>query len=424
MRYVVEHISKVWRKSAGTARRPRSYWAACRILTVSLVVILGGANRSSALSVERCVSTDNHVYMIVTTTNAFTQVTSVAMTSGNASACSENPAAGQVLTSAATGQGSLLPDRVRTAILSGFTTNQVSCAGNFVANAAGGKGVLTLPGGAVTVSADPASSTAATVAVATADVGAPGPGLVPAAVDVAGLSRSITGCSTGPGVSMVFPTNGGATTYSDSTSGEVASQTVTLDDTEGSGVGNRAPGHTTAPTQANPDGFGLQGNCSIPSSCQIIVFIGHQNGSPGFGVAVAGFTTATSEGIVTSTENAAQNENFNTPTPTTTPTNTNTPTPTPTPTNTFTPTPTPTPTNTNTPTPTPTPTNTFTPTPTPTPTPTRTPSPSFTPTPTPTNTRPPVPVVPSPTSPAGLVMIGALGIGLLWALRRFGRTVP
>jgi hypothetical protein len=39
-----------------------------------------------------------------------------------------------------------------------------------------------------------------------------------------------------------------------------------------------------------------------------------------------------------------------------------------------------------------------------------------------TPTRPPIPVVPSPTSPAGLVMIGGLGIGLLWALRRLART--
>jgi hypothetical protein len=98
----------------------------------------------------------------------------------------------------------------------------------------------------------------------------------------------------------------------------------------------------------------------------------------------------------------------NTPTPTLTPTNTNTPTPT----------------NTNTPTPTSTPTATFTPTSTNTPTntPTRTSTPTNTPTPPPTNTRPPIPVVPSPMSPSGMLMIGALGIGLLWALRRIGRV--
>jgi hypothetical protein len=97
----------------------------------------------------------------------------------------------------------------------------------------------------------------------------------------------------------------------------------------------------------------------------------------------------------------------NTPTPTVTPTSTPTDTPT------DTPTPTPTNTPTNTPTDTPTNTPTETPTPTPTDTPTNTPPP--------TNTRPPIPVVPSPMSPSGMLMIGALGIGLLWALRRIGR---
>lgn len=87
--------------------------------------------------------------------------------------------------------------------------------------------------------------------------------------------------------------------------------------------------------------------------------------------------------------------------------------PTPTPTNT--PTETPTPTNTPTVTPTSTPTDTPTPTPTPTQTPTRTPTLS------PTPTSPPVPVVPSPTSPAGILMIGGLALGMLWMLRRAAR---
>lgn len=33
---------------------------------------------------------------------------------------------------------------------------------------------------------------------------------------------------------------------------------------------------------------------------------------------------------------------------------------------------------------------------------------------------PPIPVVSSPASPAGLKLIGGLAIGLLWALRRLG----
>jgi len=97
-----------------------------------------------------------------------------------------------------------------------------------------------------------------------------------------------------------------------------------------------------------------------------------------------------------------------TPTPTVTPTNT--------PTNTPTVTPTRTPTNT--------PTNTFTPTNTPTQTPTRTPTltPTQTPPPpTPTFTPPPIPVVSSPTSPAGLLLIIGLALAIGWMLRR---TMP
>jgi hypothetical protein len=68
-----------------------------------------------------------------------------------------------------------------------------------------------------------------------------------------------------------------------------------------------------------------------------------------------------------------------------------------------------------------------------TPTPTNTPTPSASATPTPTNTRtptntagptstvPPIPVVPSPMSPSGLLMIGALGVALVLSLRRIAK---
>jgi hypothetical protein len=62
-----------------------------------------------------------------------------------------------------------------------------------------------------------------------------------------------------------------------------------------------------------------------------------------------------------------------------------------------------------------------TPTPTGTPTPTRTATPTTTNTPGATNTVPPIPVVPSPMSPGGLSMIGALGVALILSLRRIGR---
>jgi uncharacterized repeat protein (TIGR01451 family) len=55
-----------------------------------------------------------------------------------------------------------------------------------------------------------------------------------------------------------------------------------------------------------------------------------------------------------------------------------------------------------------------TPTPTPTATPTNSPSP--------TPTSPPIPVVPTPGSPAGLLLIGGLGLSIAWMLRRAERT--
>lgn len=87
-----------------------------------------------------------------------------------------------------------------------------------------------------------------------------------------------------------------------------------------------------------------------------------------------------------------------TATPTNTPTNTGTSTATRTPTNT----------------PTETPTSTSTRTPTHTPTQTAT----FTQSQTATHTPPPVPVVPSPTSAAGLLLISGLGLSIAWMLRQ------
>ncbi len=44
-------------------------------------------------------------------------------------------------------------------------------------------------------------------------------------------------------------------------------------------------------------------------------------------------------------------------------------------------------------------------------------------TPSPTRTRPPIPVVASPTSPAGLLMILFLALAMLWALTRAARSM-
>ncbi|MBI4515623.1 MAG: hypothetical protein HY699_07385 [Deltaproteobacteria bacterium] len=390
-----------------------------------------------ALTVEHCLSSDNHIYIIIKTGsgNIGTQVTSVAVTAGNANTCTEAPASGAVLTALAAGQGALLPNRMRTTVLDGFLSNTISCAVNFNASAGGGKGVLTLPGGTRTVSADPGSSTETLVSVATADAN------VPAAVDVASVSRAISGCSVS-GTTMVFPSPAGAVVQSNVTTGEVSGQNTTFDDTEGTHVGNMDPGGVGT-KQTTPDGFLLRGNCgSNPATCSVIVFVATQNGAANYGASATGFTVDPNLNV-TSTEQAAQNENFNTPTPTITPTvtptntPTNTPTITPTATPTNTPTETPTATPTRTPTNTPTQTPTFTPTNTPTETPTRTPTrtptetptatPTRTPTATPTNTppptptRPPVPVIPSPTGPAGLALIVGLGAAIALSLRRFAR---
>ena len=130
---------------------------------------------------------------------------------------------------------------------------------------------------------------------------------------------------------------------------------------------------------------------------------------PGLQTAQLGRVTGTaSVNNVTATGTGSGLTTVEAPTPTPTDTPTNTPTPTPT----LTPTPTNTPTNTTTP----------TPTNTPTPTPTRTSTPTPTPTQPPTPTPPPIPVVPSPTSPAGIVLILGLSVSIGWMLRRVGRA--
>ena len=312
---------------------------------------------------ERCVSSDNHVYVIMTTSSARTQVNSVAMTNMSANGCCEFPTSGAVLTAVAAGSGVLLPNRMRTTVISGLPNNFITCGSNFSAGAAGGQGQLTLPGGVGTVSAAGGIfSTQTVVPVTASDVA------VPAAFDASGVSRTIGGCSVS-GETMVFPSTAGVYTPSDVTAGEQASQTVTHDDTEGSTVGNRAPGNNAPPTQSSPDGFTLEGDCTGPATCEVIVFIATQNGAPGAGLAASAFTTDLSD-ITTGTECSAQNVTFNTPTRT--PTATRTATATHTATATLTQTATDTATPTITPTPSGTATATQTPTITQTPTATRT----------------------------------------------------
>ena len=406
-----------------------------RAAAVVVAATLGLSGIASALTVERCVSQDNHAYMIITTGsgNIGTMVTSIGFNAGSPCSLSEIGPDGTVLTAFAAGPGPLLPNRVRTQVISGLPDNSISCSTNFDATAAGGKGALTLPGGTQIVSADPNTTTEPLVPVTTGDTNfATVPGAVPPAVDIL-ASRTITEsgnpvvCS---GNAMVFPIGGSGTTFSDPNTGEVANQSVTLDDTSGTRIGNP----TSQPSR--PDGFLLQGNCSNPATCQTIVFIATMDGANSFGASAAGFT-ADGSFMQNTTEGAQQNQIFNTETPTETPTitptetPTETPTITPTETPTITPTETPTITPTLTPTETPTITPTLTPTITPTETPTITPTltptitptitPTRTPTASPTNTRPPIPVVSSPTSPAGLLMILGLIAAMIWGLSRATR---
>jgi hypothetical protein len=182
------------------------------------------------------------------------------------------------------------------------------------------------------------------------------------------------------------------------------------------------------------DGFTLSSKTSVfpgGEDGQSIIFV-YPNmvlddfnvGAAGFGLNIAALGGANDVGCPTDSDSVlngiARNETSLAPPPTPTPTNTPTSTPTATPTDTPTATPTSTPTNTPTQTPTATPTST--PTNTPTATPTRTPTNTPTATPTVTPTRPPIPVVSSPTSPSGLILIFGLGIGILWGLRRVRHT--
>jgi len=402
------HESAAWRPTIG---RPGAL-----VLLLALFVTMLNPRPAAAIGGVACRSQDNHVYFIIrgTVSSVGTQITSVALTSGNSSLCTESPPSDGVLTALAVGvlgQGGssiLLPNRMRTTVLSGFTNNSVTCA-NFVSSAAGGMGQLTLPDGS-TVSADPAFATVPLVDVHSADSGVGTIATaVPAAADVGTgtvsdptLMRSVPS-GTCMGAAMVFPStqpaacNASPTFVQSSPSlGEQDCQTATLDDTNNSTVGNLAGGsnpHTVGNTQTTRDGFLLQGNCSSsPSTCQLIVFVAQQDGAAGFGAGAAGFKVAAT-GRNFATDQAGTNDSFNdTPTPTRTRTPTRTPTETPTRTATRTPTDTPT----ETPTPTQTPTRTATPTPSQTLTPSQTPtttqtrtvtqSPTVTPTRTPTRT--------------------------------------
>jgi hypothetical protein len=89
------------------------------------------------------------------------------------------------------------------------------------------------------------------------------------------------------GDTVVFPAGGDGATRSDAAAGEVSNQSITLDDTAGTRVGNdRLP-----PVQESPDGFLLRGDCTSLATCEIIVFVAEIGaGGCGASAAAAGFS--------------------------------------------------------------------------------------------------------------------------------------
>src|SRR5579862_5971923 len=122
-----------------------------RVVSGAVVLLASVGPAWGALGGVTCVSNDNHLYFILrSSTTKGTQVTSVALTSGTASSCAEAPPGDGVLTAFASGvQGFgastiLLPNRMRTGIISSKANSSVSC-GDFDPTANGGSGLLTLP---------------------------------------------------------------------------------------------------------------------------------------------------------------------------------------------------------------------------------------------------------------------------------------
>ncbi len=434
------------------------------VAATMMLAMMGTSPAWGVINQQFFVSSNNKLYYVIAANesagNVGVQVNSLVMSSGTAVPLAETePTSDTVVTALATFlTGSLLrtpplSNIMRTEIITDLPDNFIANMGNplngiFDPTANGGDGLLTLPGGTRTVSFSGGTELLMPI---TQSSGA-GNTFVPAGTTTV-VSRRIGDTTFENRTTIVFPNPaGGVVTSNPATcaggsnpgalcspdlnpdtcmgggmctnlGGEAPGQNVTLDETLGSRVGNP----TSQPGVV--DGF------LVPTTTAVIVFV-VDDGASAFGLAATGFDvtgtcsnadTPCSTDIdcaggtctlnlparnVLNTTGDVDNQAFNTPTvtPTFTPSNTPTLTPTPTATNTATETPTPTSTATATDTPTPTATNTVTPTLTPTPT--RTNTPTLTP------TRPPIPVIPSPLSPSGLLLTGSLALGILWALRR------
>ena len=441
------------------------------MMRVSLVLAIGlmleASPSRAAISQQFFRSNTNKLYYLVVSVpsggSIGEQVTSIMMTSGTGLPVNETPnnPPDPVVTSFGTLlSGDILrfpplSNIMRTQLLTGFISNNIGgdpcnpINGCFDPAANNGNGLLTLPGGTRTVAFDgTGTEPIGPITVAT------GAGLtqVPAATNIT-LTR-VVGSGMFPNApTIVFPIPaGGVVTSNGSTcvggsnpgaacssapppptpappsacmgggtctnfGGEAAGQNVTIDDTLGLRVGNPAS------QGADIDGFFL------PNTTTMIVFL-VDDGGAAFGLTADGFAVtgtctnaetpcildtdcpggtcgfSLSQRNVVNTTGDVDNGTFFTPTFTNTPTVTQTATATATATETATATATNTATNTATQTETRTETATATVTPTATATFTQTP------------TRPPIPVIPSPLSPSGLLMVGSLALGMIWALRR------
>lgn len=441
---------------------------------VALALFAASVAAPANALVDRCFfkSDNNKLYYVVNAAGGGdplefgVQVTSVAVTSGSPISLIETfTTPGQVLTAVA---GSLFHDMLgvkcvgggnpgadchlngdldcaggtcsdisaikRTTVQSGF--NSLDCAQfTFNPTAAGGDGLLTLPGGGLARAlsysggdgGDPAGGCpGGTTCLPLEPITSAGPLSGPCADGTTGcgipaarrilVTRSVGMGSLTNAPTLVFPRKAGgpgASLTSDPALGETAGQNITLDDTHGSRVGNSSVGAPASQASiADTDGFFLRHDCTAGGACDLVIFV-VDDGATGFGLTSAGYSV-NSSGSVLNTTGHNDNGPFNTPTPSQTPTVTQTATQTATFTATLTPTSTPTPTNTATQ------TSTSTATLTATQTATRTPTLTFTPTASPSPTSPPIPAVPSPTSPAGLLLVSGLGLSIAWMLRRAG----
>lgn len=312
------------------------------------LLALSGSPAAASLDQQFFVSNNNKLYYVVKSdagSGIGTQVTSIMMTNGTALNVNEtsNPADPVVTSMATKLSGTVFSGIKRTPLLTGFASNDVVANDGSLANGAfdpsanNGDGLLTLPGGARTVTFD--GSGTESVQDITSSSGA-GVTLVPAAAN-ATVTRRV-GVTFANAATIVFPNPAGAVTTSAGATcsgggcgagipcdpgndggadtaacggcggtcgnfgGEVSTQNVSLDETKDppSRVGNDAAG---AAQQSVVDGFLIKHNTDI------IVFMVDGAGEQAFGLSSSGFSVnaeTLSQRTVLDTTGDADNSNF------------------------------------------------------------------------------------------------------------------